>query len=174
MVFIYILKLTDNKYYIGKSYNPDIRISNHFENGGSYWTKKYKPVHVMHIIPGCDEYDEDKYTLIYMEKYGIDNVRGGSFCELEFSKDTLNTLNKMLNGSEDRCFKCGKNGHFAGDCKKNKSGFLNKLTTILGTVVEIFGKEKETDEYTVCYRCGRDNHYANRCYAKTDIDGFEL
>ena len=44
MVFIYVLKLHNNKYYVGKTDNPDNRIENHYKNNGSLWTKKYKPI----------------------------------------------------------------------------------------------------------------------------------
>ena len=40
MVYIYILKLRNNKYYIGKTQNPTFRLEDHFENNGSSWTKK--------------------------------------------------------------------------------------------------------------------------------------
>ena len=33
----------------------------------------------MYVIYDCDKYDEDKYTRKYMDDYGLDNVRGGSF-----------------------------------------------------------------------------------------------
>jgi len=74
MVFIYILQLEQGKYYVGKTDNPTIRLTNHCESSGSAWTKKYKPVQIYQIIPDCDNYDEDKYTKIYMEKFGIDQV----------------------------------------------------------------------------------------------------
>jgi len=79
MVYIYVLKLQENKYYVGKTNNPSVRIENHLNGNGSSWTKIYKPLKVVDMIPNCDDYDEDKYTQIYMDKYGIDNVRGGSF-----------------------------------------------------------------------------------------------
>ena len=44
MVFIYILQLQLNKYYVGKTNNPKIRLNNHFKSCGSAWTKKYKPI----------------------------------------------------------------------------------------------------------------------------------
>ena len=75
MVFIYALQLEQQKYYIGKTNNPQFRLETHFNSNGAEWTKKYKPVHIVEIIPNCDNYDEDKYTIKYMEKYGINNVR---------------------------------------------------------------------------------------------------
>jgi hypothetical protein len=92
MVNIYILKLESNKYYIGKTNNPKFRIENHFNSNGSQWTKLYKPLELIELITNCDDYDEDKYTRIYMDKYGINNVRGGSFCSIELSNETINFL----------------------------------------------------------------------------------
>jgi predicted GIY-YIG superfamily endonuclease len=38
MVNIYILQLEDNKYYIGKTTQPEIRLVSHFNSDGSSWT----------------------------------------------------------------------------------------------------------------------------------------
>ena len=111
MVFIYILLLELNKYYIGKTENPDIRLYNHFNSYGSEWTKIYKPIKVYDIISDCDSYDEDKYTLKYMEKEGINNVRGGSFSQIELSEEQIKLINQMIKGATDKCFNCGELGH---------------------------------------------------------------
>ena len=71
MCYIYILKLEQNKYYVGKTDNPQIRRDNHFNSNGSSWTRKYKPIEVIDVINDCDEFDEDKYTKKYMQSYGI-------------------------------------------------------------------------------------------------------
>jgi hypothetical protein len=121
MVYIYVLKLEKNKYYIGKTDNPNIRLNAHFKCNGSEWTKKYNPLEIIEIIPDCDKYDEDKYTKIYMDKYGIDNVRGGSYVKLELDTDTIKFLQKESIATNDKCFNCGMNGHFSKDCNKNKN-----------------------------------------------------
>lgn len=95
MVYIYILELEQSKYYVGKTNHPDFRLDQHFTNHGSEWTILYKPVKVLRLIPNCDDYDEDKYTRIYMDKFGIDHVRGGSFCTIKLTTSTMKTLQKM-------------------------------------------------------------------------------
>jgi predicted GIY-YIG superfamily endonuclease len=120
MVFIYILLLELNKYYIGKTNNLDIRLDSHFNSNGSEWTKIYKPIKVYELISDCDSYDEDKYTLKYMEKEGIDNVRGGSFSQIKLSDEQIKLINQMIKGASDKCFNCGESGHFIKDCIKSK------------------------------------------------------
>ena len=41
--------------------------------------RKIKHIEIIEVIPDCDLYDEDKYTRKYMDTFGIDNVRGGSY-----------------------------------------------------------------------------------------------
>jgi hypothetical protein len=131
MVYIYVLKLEQDKYYIGKTDNPNIRLENHFSSNGSEWTKLYKPLKIIEIIPNCDNYDEDKYTKIYMDKYGIDNVRGGIYVQIELSEDIIKFLKLSSNGSNDRCFNCGLKGHFIKDCKKKYEDVLPPLFQLL-------------------------------------------
>lgn len=116
MVYIYTLLLENNKYYIGKTNNPDIRLDNHFNSFGSNWTNKYKPLHVIEILNNCDDYDEDKYTLKYMAEYGINNVRGGSFCQIILAPEYIRTIKQMIAGSSDRCYLCNSTEHFANKC----------------------------------------------------------
>lgn len=117
MVCIYVLELDKNKYYVGKTNNSKFRLEQHFKISGSIWTRKYKPLKVLEIIPNCDNFDEDKYTLIYMEKFGINNVRGGSFCQIKLSDHNILTLKQIMNSVTDKCYICGNKGHFANNCK---------------------------------------------------------
>ena len=123
-MYIYAIQCASRKYYIGKTNNPHFRLESHFNLNGSEWTKIYKPVKVLEIKENCDDYDEDKITIQYMDKYGINNVRGGSFVSVKLENSTIDTLKRMINGTNDKCFICGKKGHFAKECEEEKTHLL--------------------------------------------------
>ena len=54
MVSVYVLKLEQNKYYVGVSKNVYKRIQEHFNSNGSQWTKLYNPIDIVEVIPNCD------------------------------------------------------------------------------------------------------------------------
>jgi hypothetical protein len=158
MVYIYILSLKSNKYYIGKTNNPNFRLNQHFNSEGSIWTKKYKPIKIIKIIPNCDNFDEDKYTKKYMHKYGMNNVRGGSFCSIQLSEKNKSTIQKELDSANDKCYNCGKHGHYAEQCRKIDNNKLEKTY-------------KKSIKENRCFRCNRTGHYAEYCYAITYDNG---
>jgi predicted GIY-YIG superfamily endonuclease len=176
---IYILKLTDNKYYIGKTNNLDKRLNEHFDGQGSEWCKLYKPVEILEFYTDCDYFDEDKYTIKAMEKYGIKNVRGGSFSKIKLEESDLKTISKMINGAKNKCFFCGKEDHFINNCpdnKKNNPSFLEKIfgKNFLNYIKNIFQTEKKHKNRKFCSRCGRNGHLKKNCYAKTNKKGNKI
>jgi hypothetical protein len=204
MVFIYVLQLEQGKYYIGKTNNPQFRLESHFNSNGSEWTKLYKPIKVIAINPNCDDYDEDKITRQYMDKYGINNVRGGSFVSVKLEKSTIDLLKQMSNGTNNKCFICGKRDHFAKNCQENnywETESDEEYEEILIWYCEYCGKEfteeykceyhekycnlknkkqinyesyDDDDNNSCCFRCGREGHYASSCYASKHIKGYYL
>lgn len=85
MFSIYILRLEDNKYYVGKTNNIKKRIKQHKESYGSSWTKKYKFIEMIDVIETNEHFLEDMYVKKYMNRYGINNVRGGSYSRVLLS-----------------------------------------------------------------------------------------
>ena len=138
---IYVLKLEENKYYIGKTNNISQRLLCHYQSTGSAWTTKYKPIDLCEKVDTYDDYDEDKYTLKYMKKYGIENVRGGSFSQVELCETQINLIQQMIKGQNNQCYKCGSKDHFVNNCiftqiesivnnLQNKQEIINKLETV--------------------------------------------
>jgi hypothetical protein len=93
MVYINVLQLEKDKYYIFKSqkdYSECCDLS-YLEFTDSEWTKLYKPIKILETIcfNDIEHCDVDKYTIFYMDKYGFDNVRGGSFMAVDLEKSCI-------------------------------------------------------------------------------------
>jgi predicted GIY-YIG superfamily endonuclease len=77
--YVYILKLENDKYWVGFTKDIVDRILIHINESTikqhTAWTKLYKPVKIIEIIENEENLEKDK-TLEYMRKYGWQNVRG--------------------------------------------------------------------------------------------------
>jgi cellular nucleic acid-binding protein len=135
---IYVLKLQGGKYYIGKSDDAMKRYQQHLNGYGSAWTKQYKPISLEKVIPNASPFDEDKYTKEYMAKYGIENVRGGSYVSIDISEEQEDLLRREIRGAEDSCQKCGRQGHFANKCTRKTSFTATCGCRRIFTVIEEF------------------------------------
>ena len=124
MVDIYVLECIGGKYYIGKTRNSLKRISKHFKGGATAWTCLHKPIKIIEIIENCDAFDEDKYTKIYMAKYGIENVRGGSYVRPVLDLKTINLIKHEFVTAQDRCYNCKCLGHFIRNCDKIENKWI--------------------------------------------------
>lgn len=181
-ITIYVFKCKHDKYYIGKTKDILTRIKQHYDGKGSMWTKLHPPIDIVESINDCDKFDEDKYTLKYMEKYGIDNVRGGIYSEVVLNSDKIKTINELFNSANDCCFKCGEIGHFIHNCpykiKKENDGMIRYIgESIVGFSEWLWGNneiKRKTKKELKCFKCGRSGHFIQDCYAKTDIHGNKL
>lgn len=88
-IFLYVLALENDRFYAGLTSNLGRRIRQHFSGAGAEWTKRHRPLRVMHSInTGTQngqqaEAMEDEVVVALMVEYGIDNVRGGHFSQTE-------------------------------------------------------------------------------------------
>jgi predicted GIY-YIG superfamily endonuclease len=142
---IYILRLQNGAYYVGKSDDPMRRYQEHLEGRGSAWTRLHRPVAVERIIPGASPFDEDKITKELMAKHGIDKVRGGAYVSTELDDVQEEALQRELWASTDKCTTCGRAGHFAANCYAR-----TKVSS-------------ESKRGVICYRCGSPGHYSPEC-----------
>ena len=167
---IYVLQLQKKKYYVGKTDNIERRYEEHIRGIGSSWTAKYQPIKIYKIHESTSSFDEDKYTKMYMNKFGIDNVRGGSYVQENLDDFTKYILQKEIWSSNNCCSRCGRDSHFVSKCYATTDVNGNEIVEF-----EIEEDEEDDDEDSnecnCCYRCGREGHYANNCYAKYDITG---
>ena len=88
-IHIYVLKCKEGKYYVGKTEKSvEARFQEHL-NGeeGAEWTRMYRPISIVESLEQANnKYLELTKTLEYMEKHGINNVRGGPYCQVDLSK----------------------------------------------------------------------------------------
>uniref|UniRef100_A0A6C0AD24 GIY-YIG domain-containing protein n=1 Tax=viral metagenome TaxID=1070528 RepID=A0A6C0AD24_9ZZZZ len=97
MITVYILKLETDKYYIGRTTkNVYERVLDHSKGEAGYWTKIYKPKELIDFKPNADKFDVDLYVKKYMDKYGINNVRGGTYSSPKLTNEKYNVLREEL------------------------------------------------------------------------------
>ena len=189
---IYILRLVSDKYYVGKSNHPSQRYKEHLAGTGSAWTRRYQPIGVERIIQNASPFDEDKYTKMYMAKYGINNVRGGSYVEMVLDDDQLQALHREIWGAQNKCTRCGRGGHFVQDCFASHNINGDTLDDDSESEEEVvwccekcdaeFDSESGCARHEMrcqrrsntCYRCGRDGHFATDCYALRHVKGWYI
>ena len=112
---IYALQLEQGKYYIGKTNRFEgfdgvqLCFQEHLEGRGLEWTKKYYPISIIESYEHYSPFEEDVLTKKYMMKYGIENVRGGSYTKIDLEEWQVKSLENEFKSVNDKCFKCGKN-----------------------------------------------------------------
>lgn len=139
MIYIYIVQCLSDKYFVYRSKCSDLNLQ-HFKTNRCNWTNKYIPLVIIDIINNCDMFDEDKYVKIYMKKFGIDNVRGGTYIDIILTKNCLLYLNKELNRcllKTVKCANCDQHGHQYSKCPNIYDYDLldrNRCQTVLNNI----------------------------------------
>jgi hypothetical protein len=100
---IYIIKLSNEKYFICKKQIPNMSFEELVCTGFNFdWTTLNKPLQIIQRIDNCNDFDEDKYTLIYMKRYGINNVRGGNFIDVELDQQIVFVIENIIKNQEEK------------------------------------------------------------------------
>lgn len=101
--YIYVLELEDNHWYVGITVDLSHRFTSHFTGVGAKWTMLHKPLRVYDIkelgyISDTDAAEKESYaTYLYVAKYGIQNVRGGFFCQTKLTDRYWSKVSKKFN-----------------------------------------------------------------------------
>lgn len=82
-IWLYVLALEDDCFYVGQAQDPEKRIRAHFAGKGASWTRLHKPLAVLlredtgETDPKVAEKAENNQVLHLMRKHGWERVRGG-------------------------------------------------------------------------------------------------
>ncbi len=166
---VYVLKLENNKYYVGKSNDKEKRIKRHINGNGCTWTKKYNPISELKpLTQPQPSFWELWETLELMKRYGVDNVRGSMFTSpYPMLREDKIMAAQLYCELYDLCRKCGEKGHFITNCKNTK----------VADWVHNFGGElesKKTNVKRLCLECGinindtpSNYRYCRNCFFQT-------
>ena len=167
----YVLKLLNDKYYVGESNNVKRRIWAHSNENGSAWTKRYGVEGEMECITCTSNLHELVQTLEMMKEYGIDNVRGSLFTKpfpLDPSEKIMAAqLYCELHGL---CRRCGSNEHYIGvACTPN--GHIAEWVQQFGGQLEM----NSVDSKRECLECKKgisklppNYKYCRQCFMKVN------
>lgn len=100
-MLIYIVQCSKNKYFVGSSNMTQNAYLNHLkELVPNDWLKTYTPIKIINKHQANYVNDEDLITIQSINKYGLNNVRGGSFSDFELTDVMVDIINKQLNGEK--------------------------------------------------------------------------
>lgn len=136
---IYTLKLAGGKFYVGKTKDVIRRYEAH-KAGDCAWTKMYAPLNIETVVDG-DDFDEDKITKQMMLRYGIQNVRGGSYVQIELTPEQYKFLTNEFMMCGNLCVMCGQSGHFVKQCPHTTKTQAS-VSTITCSHVYLGGKKQ--------------------------------
>jgi hypothetical protein len=125
---VYALKLVGGRFYVGftRARNPHDRILTHFDPArASAWTRTFPPGADLRrwrdaLIYSCGETtleDEMIHTLYFMERFGINRVRGAQWAAPTLNKPQVVAARRAINHIMDRCQACGANDHYTAECR---------------------------------------------------------
>ena len=123
MVAIYVLRLEQNKFYVGMSKRNIERIWEHIEGKGAAWTKKYPPCEgheILYFEEGLNPSDENRKTIEMMKQFGIHNVRGGDYCRVKLPQIEVARLRKRINSLKVKSVKKSRRESSGGFCIRCK------------------------------------------------------
>ena len=146
--YVYLLKLQDEKYYVGIAVDPNKRFLEHQKQGKDCpnWCKKYKAIKIIETFEtkykGMKDATliEDIYTLKYIEKFGSENVRGGRYLwsdskikkksKSHLERGYISIMHKLINDFNITYYELNKLGLYEYVTDSKNSPFLINLILV--------------------------------------------
>lgn len=152
---IYILKLQRGNYYVGRAVNVIHRLDEHRSKGvrAAAWTKEYEIIDIAEVRPLMSDNDEDNIVEEYMDKYGIDHVRGGVYSTIHLSAETKHLLQTKIWHKNGLCIRCGRPDHMIKNCKQLEDIFGNRIDE---DDKEVIKEEKDVKKVFSCPHCSKE------------------
>jgi hypothetical protein len=97
MKCIYAIRLLNNKYYVGSTYDIYYTLKHIFSSNTvkDPWLVQNKPICIDKVVHDCTSEDEYKYLLKYIRQYGVANVRGPTFDSFVHERESLREINEL-------------------------------------------------------------------------------
>ena len=161
--WLYVLVCEDKKYYVGVTeQHPDQRFQNHIEgtvqSKSAKWCMKYKPIGFRYAprkIESEKKASEEEFleTIRTMHLFGVDNVRGAQYCEINLKPQTRLEIQRHIDQFNFQCFNCHSPGHYSINCPKIRT--CQKCSQRLPAFAERW--------WRFCGRCFRSHQRYERC-----------
>lgn len=98
MTCIFAIRLVQNKFYVGSTYNI-YSTMNHIFNTKTKkdkWLEQYQPLYVDKVVHNCKPEEEYDYLIKYIREHGVDNVRGPLFDSFTHEQESLREIMKKI------------------------------------------------------------------------------
>ena len=147
---LYVIKCVfkdtcDPKFYVGISNNVDHRIDLHLRGqSGVAWVnlhgqrgtwsliERIDPVVTPEGLKDLTPFAENILTKEYMSTYGVQNVRGGRWSQVDLQPFVVEELNMEFRAAKDLCYVCGLPGHQSRNCSRGH----NRMYTVQASSVK--------------------------------------
>ena len=118
---VIVICLDNNKKFLALSKQKQFALEYHFNKNDYEFTKENRPLYIEKVIQINNIFDLDKYVKYYMYKYGIDNIRGGSYTNNILSEEIKQVIQIEFWTIENKCSNCGGDHHIKDCCLKIKN-----------------------------------------------------
>jgi hypothetical protein len=165
---VYVLELKNSKFYIGSTSDLCKTIDEHVAKTFCEWTRINEYQDVFETFEG-DRSDENKTVIRYMDKHGVDNVRGGMYKNTVLTFEEHLGIRKSIHYNYNCCLICGKKDHEQENCDSlicYRCGRLGHSHFLCDVKTHYYN-----GNLNGCRRCGRTDHWHYRCNRSKDVFG---